>query len=72
MNNSVPIGLGTIVGYGGALIAAAVAVVEALDASGPNPQSVKWLLILAAAKSGLTTFGRMYQAANTPTETPEI
>ena len=71
--NKVSVGLGTIIGYGGAFLAAAVATVEALQANGPNPESVKWLLILAAAKSGLTTFGRMYQAANiTPAVGPEV
>jgi hypothetical protein len=69
---NVPVGLGSIVGYGGALILAAIAGIEALEANGPTPGAVKWMLILGAAKAALTTFGRQYQAAQAPTPEGKI
>ena len=72
MKNSVPVGLGTIVGYGSALLSAAIAALEALNSSGASPESVKWLGILSAVLVGLTTIGRQFQAASgVPVPQPE-
>ena len=66
MKNSVSVGIATVVGYGTSLLLAAIAGIEALQASGPTPAATKWLSILAAVQASLTTLGRQYQAAQLP------
>lgn len=77
MNTTVPFGPASLIGYGGALAAAIIAAVEALEANGQTPGSVKWLLIISAALAAFTNHGRQIQAAAQPapvevlTEKPE-
>lgn len=63
MNTTVPFGPASLAGYGGALIAAAIAALEALTANGQTPGSVKWLAIICAALVAWTNHNRSTQAA---------